>query len=338
MRPVVSVLMAVHNGEAFLCQTLVSISQQTLGDYEFVIVDDSSSDSTPQLLAAASAEDARIKIIRNDKNLGLTRSLNVGLAAANGKYIARIDADDLAEPRRLEEQALFLDEHNDHILVGARERVIDSEGRFLRTGRGALSSFSFRYLSFFAPPITHSSAFFRKSTLVEFGLKYNEDCRTAQDFELWQRMQAHGKGHRLSNVLVQLREHEASISRVRKGEQGLTAISASTRALLKAFPEVGRQKLEGLAEFVIAGRVRERGGVDEIVSAAFEVEERFIRLSSCPKSEGSIIHGLTVNLLLKGAANSENQGMADVREMALRLLRKRPITTAKELSAIALRR
>jgi len=107
MTPTVSVLMAVYNGEAFLRETVESVFAQSMADFEFVIVDDASTDATPAILD--SFDDARIVRLRNATNLYLHPSLHNGLAVCRAPYIARIDADDLCEPKRLERQVAFLE-------------------------------------------------------------------------------------------------------------------------------------------------------------------------------------------------------------------------------------
>ena len=108
MAPKVSVVMSVYNGERYLREAVDSILGQTFGAFEFVIVDDASTDETPLILSGYT--DPRIVFLRNDENLGLTRSLNVGLKMACGEYIARQDADDISLPNRLERQVGLLDE------------------------------------------------------------------------------------------------------------------------------------------------------------------------------------------------------------------------------------
>jgi len=99
--PAITVLMAVHNGQEYVRDSIGSILVQTCGDFEFIIVDDGSTDSTPEILKELSGVDDRIKVITNDRNTGLAAALNTGLAVARGRFVARQDADDLSEPDRL---------------------------------------------------------------------------------------------------------------------------------------------------------------------------------------------------------------------------------------------
>src|SRR5512146_2439112 len=109
MEPIVSVVMPVYNSAPYLREAVDSILAQTFTDFEFIIVDDGSSDETPQILDGYG--DARIRRLRNERNMGVVPTLNCGLAAARGRYVARHDADDISLPTRLEQQVRFLDTH-----------------------------------------------------------------------------------------------------------------------------------------------------------------------------------------------------------------------------------
>ena len=103
-QPKVSVVMSAYNGERYLREAVESILNQTFNDFEFIIIDDGSTNSTGQILSSYAAQDPRIVLIRNRENIGLTKSLNKGLALARGEYIARMDADDVSLPNRFSEQ------------------------------------------------------------------------------------------------------------------------------------------------------------------------------------------------------------------------------------------
>ena len=109
MPVIISVLLSVHNGEKYLSKAITSVLKQNFVDFEFIIVDDASTDNSAQIITDFKIQDKRIKIITNKQNLGLTKSLNLGLLSCVGKYIARIDADDLSEPDRLEKQFDFME-------------------------------------------------------------------------------------------------------------------------------------------------------------------------------------------------------------------------------------
>src|SRR5882672_2663017 len=124
--PKVSVLLPVWNAERYLAGSIESVLDQTFADFELLIVDDASTDGSRALIERY--RDRRIRLVENEKNLGVTRSLNLGLERARGRYVARADADDLCAPERLERQVAFLDAHPEVALVASCARWIDEHG------------------------------------------------------------------------------------------------------------------------------------------------------------------------------------------------------------------
>src|SRR5438045_8388133 len=127
----VSVLMSVYNGQEFLCEAIESVSTQSYRDFEFLIIDDGSTDGTPEILRKYAAADERIRVHRHE-NRGRAESLNVGIELARGEYIARMDADDVALPERLRQQLEFLEGHPDVGLLGGAFELISSRGHLIR--------------------------------------------------------------------------------------------------------------------------------------------------------------------------------------------------------------
>lgn len=208
--PKVSVLMAVYNGERYLQTALDSILKQSFRDFELIIVDDASTDGTASLLDACS--DLRISRYRNPKNLGLTKSLNVGLGLTNGSYIARMDADDVSHPDRLAIQLAFLEHHLDHVLVGTSYRLIDEAGKPFLTNIKPMDDLELRWVSHMRTALEHSSVMFRRLGSDGTPYLYDERYRTAQDYEFWLRLLKDGKGRVLKEVLVDYRVHPANIT------------------------------------------------------------------------------------------------------------------------------
>src|SRR5437016_6143907 len=130
--PTVSIIMAVHNAERFLAAAVESVLAQSFGDFEFIIVDDGSSDDSGAILRQFAKQDDRIHLIARE-NRGLTCSLNEMIAEARGEFLARMDADDLALPQRLAVQVKFMQEHPDVVLLGGAYELIDEAGRALTT-------------------------------------------------------------------------------------------------------------------------------------------------------------------------------------------------------------
>lgn len=216
--PQVSVVMPVHNGEAYLKDAVDSILAQTLGDFELVIVDDGSTDATPYLLDGYS--DPRIVRIRHESKRGVQRAGNRGLAAARGEYISRFDADDVSLPNRLEAQVAHLDAHRDTALLGSHYYVIDVEGCVQREESVPSHDLDIKWALLFFCPFVQSGAMVRRKTLDEVG--YYSECPEfgyVEDYELWSRIaDRHGTAN-LPEPLVSWRDNPAGVSARNRASQ-----------------------------------------------------------------------------------------------------------------------
>jgi glycosyltransferase involved in cell wall biosynthesis len=211
--PRVTVLLCAYNAARYLQPAVESILAQTYRDFEFLLIDDASTDETPQRLT--SFTDPRIRILRNERNLGLTPSLNRGLREARGELIARQDADDLSTPDRLEKQIAFLDANPSVALVGSQLRAINAAGRHEGVRDVPLTSESIHWAMLLTNPITHTAAIFRREVFRDELGGYDERFTSCQDYDLWSRASAK---HRLCNLpdrLVSYRMHAESISTTR---------------------------------------------------------------------------------------------------------------------------
>jgi glycosyltransferase involved in cell wall biosynthesis len=217
--PRVSVIMAAHNAERHLREAVDSILGQTLGDFEFIIVDDASSDGTPAILADYARRDARIRLLRNETNLGPYPTGNRGLEIARAPIIARMDADDISAPERLEREVAFLDANPDHLLVTTSYRAIDDAGRTVYVKVKPADDFAVRWLSRFRMCLEHPSACFRARFPDGSPVRYDEDFHVGQDSELFARLTAAGKAAVLRDVLFHYRRHPANLSNTRRREQ-----------------------------------------------------------------------------------------------------------------------
>jgi glycosyltransferase involved in cell wall biosynthesis len=185
--PIVSVLMSAHNAESSIREAVQSILNQTFTDFEFIIINDGSTDGTGNLLA--SLADQRIVLIHQENN-GLTRALNRGLSLARGEFIARMDADDIALPERLEKQTAFLRAHPETALFASSCHGIDKNGTVLWTNSLPTTDVQIKWRLLFHNCIPHSTVMFRKITVQELG-GYNNAITYAQDYDLWLRVAEH---------------------------------------------------------------------------------------------------------------------------------------------------
>jgi glycosyltransferase involved in cell wall biosynthesis len=219
LSPKVSVLMSVYNGALYLRDSMDSIIKQTFKDFEFIIIDDCSTDDTWKILSEYANKDHRIKLFKNDENIGLTKSLNKGLSQAKGKYIARQDADDISLGNRFDRQIDMLDENPEVVLVSCDIEWINAEGFPLDIMKRSCPDYFINwYLLFYNHLSGHSQVMFRRQQVLELG-GYSEAYRYSQDYELWCRLSKVGKFIILPEVLLQQRSHNRSVSAEKKAEQ-----------------------------------------------------------------------------------------------------------------------
>jgi glycosyltransferase involved in cell wall biosynthesis len=228
--PLVTVLMSVFNGEKFLRVAIDSILDQVYDNFEFLIIDDASTDGSGALIY--SYRDPRIRCIRNEQNLGLTASLNKGIPLARGEFVARMDADDISSKDRLSQQVSFLDANPTCAAIAGRIIFIDGYGT--ETGswnddQAATTSHLIRHYLPKANCLAHPAMMIRKHILEHY--RYNEKHLVSQDYELWLRMCADGLViEKLQDVVLQYRIHAESIT-----EQSKKGISEIKNIRTKSF-------------------------------------------------------------------------------------------------------
>ena len=226
----VSVLMSVYNGEHYLPEAVESILEQTFKDFEFVIVDDGSKDSTWQMLTKYAAQDARIVLIRNHENIGLQRSLNKGLYQTRGELIARMDADDVSLSDRLKLQTHFLDSHPEIGALGTAIEFIDEQGISRGKDHVPVDHESLQALLLVNNCLHHSSMMIRRSLVQKVG-EYDEKMRYVEDYDLWWRLSRLAGIANLPDVLVRRRYRGKSITWLYRHEMLKAALELSLRAV-----------------------------------------------------------------------------------------------------------
>ncbi len=206
--PKLSVVMSVYNGEHYLKEALESILNQTFADFELIVINDGSTDSTPKILK--SYKDPRLVIVHQE-NKGLVKSLNTGCKMAKANLIARHDADDKSLPTRFDKQIKYLKDNRQAVIVGSSMSVMNKDSKILHEHRVLLNDPELRQELLVRSPFAHGSVMFRKSAFEKAG-QYNKDYWPAEDYELWLRMSLHGKLANLDDCLYIYREHAESIS------------------------------------------------------------------------------------------------------------------------------
>jgi glycosyltransferase involved in cell wall biosynthesis len=227
--PTISVLMSVHNGENYLEEAIESILNQTYPDFELIIINDFSTDSSFEIIKKFA--DKRIVLIENDHNIGLTKSLNKGLKIAKGEYIARMDADDISEINRFEKQIDVLQKNPDYTVVGSNIFLIDDTGLIIEQIKYPETTEENLGNIFFDNTIVHSSAMFRKDFVMSLG-GYNEEYSKSQDYDLWLNIiENGGLLYNIQESLLKYRIHAGSISNKFGSEQEQNAIRIVRRRL-----------------------------------------------------------------------------------------------------------
>lgn len=218
--PTISVAMSVYNAERFLASAIDSVLAQTFTDFEFLILDDGSSDSSRDIIAAAAARDSRIRPIVRE-NRGLVASLNQLLAEARAPLIARMDADDLCRPERFARQVAFLAAHPDHGVVGSYTRDIDEDGAaYPSSGPDhPVTHEAFVYnIEHGGPLIAHPSVLYRRDVVLAAG-GYHGAFRHCEDFDLWLRLAHRTRIANLPERLLHYRHYAGQVSNRHAVEQ-----------------------------------------------------------------------------------------------------------------------
>ena len=207
--PMVTVLMSVYNGEKFLKEAMDSILTQTFTDFEFLIINDGSTDNSVKIIE--SYNDSRIRLINNEKNLKLIASLNKGISLARGKYIARMDCDDISSPTRLEKEVNFLEDSLEYGLVGTFYTVIDGAGKEQYNKSYPSNNDLIKLFLSLNCPLAHGSIMGR-TELFRQNLYGSEEYSAVEDYELWTRMAKVTKIHNIPEYLFKYRIYGESFS------------------------------------------------------------------------------------------------------------------------------
>ncbi|RMF92800.1 MAG: glycosyltransferase [Candidatus Schekmanbacteria bacterium] len=206
----ISVIMAVYNAERFLAEAIESILNQTFRDFEFIIVNDGSSDNSEKIIE--SYDDSRIKLMTFKNNRGLSFALNRGIEKSSGEYIARMDADDISMPDRFEKQIKHLIDNPEIDILGSAVVEIDEVGKFLAIRKLPLKDYEIKKELIRSNPFFHSTIMMKRSAFEKAGY-YDESIRqTVEDWDLWFRMSTKCKMENLEEPLVKRRFHKDNLS------------------------------------------------------------------------------------------------------------------------------
>lgn len=264
--PKISVLLPVYNAEKYVKSAVDSILNQSFEDFELLILNDGSTDTSLSILE--SFNDKRIRIITNPMNLGLIATLNNGLKESKGQYIARMDADDIAFSSRFEKQVRFLDDHPDYVVVGSNTHVF---GEVEKDTDLWEEDEMIRVAIYFENPFAHPSTMFRNEIIQQHSIQYNPDHLHAEDWSFWYELLKHGKGKNLKESLLKYRLEGQNITV--KNHSGLKErIEIVYRHLLKdLYPHLTEQHLSN--HWLVAKSKYEWSSLEEMKSSLKEMSE-----------------------------------------------------------------
>ncbi|GAB6524505.1 glycosyltransferase family 2 protein [Bacillus cereus] len=280
----VTVLMPVYNGEKYLKESVDSILNQTFKDFELLIINDGSTDNSMEILR--SYNDSRIRIITNEQNLRLIKTLNKGIDLATGKYIARMDCDDIANPRRLEIQINYMEKHPDVAVCGTGVKVI---GQKRKPWQISGSSDLIRNCLYVRSCIIHPSVMMRTEFLKQNNIYYDLNYLHAEDYELFQRLSEKHKVINLENPLLNYRWSETSISKVHASDQEIMAAKISTEALARIGIEFNRVPY-----------AKKRLTKKELLDVKYQLEEQFNKIDKNDENLKQVFQFLWLDIMLKG--------------------------------------
>ena len=228
----ITVLMPVYNAEPFLQEAIDSILHQTFADFEFIIINDGSTDRSEEIIK--SYTDPRIKYYANGHNLKLIATLNKGFDLAEGKYIARMDADDISLPDRLQQLYNLMESDETIGLCGTWFETFSGDKTVSTSRYGAdHSTICFKHL--YQIHLSHGTCMFRTAVLKKHGLYFNPDFSHAEDYELWSRISLVTKLANVQQVLYRVRQHENEVSH----KYGHIQKANSYRVKTKLFETIG---------------------------------------------------------------------------------------------------
>jgi len=214
--PKLSVIMSVFNSASYLKQSIDSVLDQSMNDFEFIIIDDASTDNSCSIIQEIQRKDSRIRLIKHSTNKGLSVRLNEALDLSNGEYVARMDADDVCLPFRFHCQLEYLDNKPEVDICGSYVRYFGSES-YINKLPCEHDDIIMELL--FGCPLAHPTVVFRRKRLLEYNLRYCTNVKYAQDYNLWVSASRYLTFANISKVLLNYRYHSASISSTKRQSQ-----------------------------------------------------------------------------------------------------------------------
>ncbi len=271
-QPAVTVLLPVHNAKDYVGQAIQSILDQTFRDFELLIINDGSTDRSRD--AIASFRDERIHFVNNESNLKLIATLNKGIDLAAGKYIARMDADDISLPQRLQRQVDFMENHPDVGVCGSWFETFGNQHHVVKyPGKDE----DIRIMMLYQTPFCHPSIIFRKEVFDKHGIRFLPEFIHAEDYEVWVRLAGCTRFANIPEALLRYRLHSTSVSSSHQSVQEKNTLKIIRMVFEKAGMKVSDDEIRLFREVAYSHFKPEREfvlGAERILAMLVESNSR----------------------------------------------------------------
>lgn len=294
MKPAISVIMSVYNGETYLAEAIESVINQTFKNWELIVINDCSTDSTSEILAGFASKDERIKVHTNEVNLKLPSSLNKAITLSIGKYIARMDADDICLPDRLEKQYKFMEENREIDMSSCRFMTVKN-GVYMSGGAGGrCDNQALRTMLLVANPILHPGVIAKAEVMKKLG--YDTTLTCTEDLELWTRMAMENfKMQILPECLLIYRLHDKQITSTTLERQHTEVLKIQNKYYASLLEAMDKE----MQEFYIDGiYFRKNVDLDKFLQYV-----RWIRTAACKKIGKDTINYALLEILAEYKRN-----------------------------------
>ena len=232
-QPLVSIVMPVYNAGKFLRTSLESILNQTYTNWELVAVDDGSQDNSLAILKEYANQDKRIRIYKQPRNLGVSKTANSALKQVHGTLIARMDADDVMKPERIAKQVLFLQKNPDVVTVGGQCQLIDENGKVIGNKSFPLDNQAIYKMMYQAMPVQQPTLMINKKLLPDNFIWYEKEFTTAEEVDLLFRLFQYGKIANLPDVILEYRIHQNNVSLINPKKTFFLTYQTRKEAVIK---------------------------------------------------------------------------------------------------------
>ena len=305
--PLVSVLMPAYNNRKFIGAAIESVLAQTYTHFELLIIDDGSTDETSALATTYGDGDPRVRIYPQP-HAGIAEARNRALSLAQGEVFAWLDADDLARPRRLEQQLALILKFPQLLIVGSAYQVIDEHGVSLATHKMPASDTMIRWHCLFHSPFAQSSVMLRKEVLRSNRLSYDPVMEAAEDYDLWSRLLEYGQGYNISEPLVEYRLHPGQVSQRSQILLEENAGRVARRNLIALGTSLPVEQVQKLREWFFNFPARLSDADLPLAEAFLEILNRFSDLPGLEAAEVGRLRGRWLGRSLRAGLRSRNMG------------------------------